>query len=340
MQTHERNFTYYYTTNALGLGGVLKHPDGATTIVPSLASVVLPSSGGEGFSEVTNYNQRGVSFSNARSSVLGYDSDYRTFTTRADAYITNLNLFGRLKADILQTSIISTREVVQERDLQKDVQVDLQAALNPDAVRFSMHAMIRGLTIDGVEVIPELDLELCECRTYKQLAQKLAGRIAGESAHQSADTCLSQDGPEAEEQDIAVPANATPIFASCFRDLHHQRTDKLGPKKGFKLPVKDFGNVYFGELIVKPGTRHVNLLRIEFDSPHAFGKSASVPKRKGSKVAEKFLKVQAMNTGGAGIDAGQLSNVTAEAQAGSTYDGGTMTVLSHDSNGVPIWPRK
>jgi hypothetical protein len=315
-----RSFTYYYTTNAVGLGGVLKHPDGATTIIPSLASVVLPSTGGEGFNEVMNYNQGGVSFSNARSSVLGYDSDYRTFTTRADAYITNLNLFGRIKADILQTSISSTREVREE--------LDMEVETNPDNVRFSMQAMIRGLTIDGVEVIPELDLELCECRTYEQFAARIGTDSAGTDTRQL-------DG-ETEEQQTTLTATARPLLASCFRAIRHQPSDRFGQCDGFKLPVKDLGNVYFGELIVKPGSRHVNLLRIEFNSPYAFSKSAYAQGE--ALVAEPVFKVTSSVTGGAETNADATENVTAAAVTAPTYDGGSMTLLSHDSNGVPIWP--
>src|SRR5258708_1640262 len=64
-----RNFTYHYHANALGLGGVLKNDRGVIP-VPSLASVALADSGGEG-SDHTTYDQDGISVSDARCHLPG-----------------------------------------------------------------------------------------------------------------------------------------------------------------------------------------------------------------------------------------------------------------------------
>lgn len=295
-----RGFTYHYNASALGLGGVLKHPNGATTIIPSLASVALAPTGGEGFSEISNYDRDGVSFSSAHSRVTGYESaGSGTFTTSSDVYITNLNLFGRVKAAILQTSISSTRDVVETSEISEQ--------FNPDTARFSMHSMIRGLTIDDVEVIPELDLELCECRTYEQFTTRIGGNSVG--------TYAQQFGIEQTQLEQVLTAGAQPIRASFVRDLHHAPTDKFGPRKGFKLPVKNFGNVHFGELIVKPGRRRVNLLRIEFDAALA-----------------TMDNVQRL------IGADDLDGTADATSSALGFGGGSMTVMSQDSNGVPSWP--
>jgi hypothetical protein len=289
-----RKFTYLYNASALGVGGVLKDDRDVTTLVPSLGSVALAPSGGEGSIEILNYDRDGVSFSKASSRVTGYDSAYHTFTTIADVYITNLNLFGRVKAAILQTSIKSTREVLENGNLSTES--------DPDKARFSMSSIIRGLTIDDVEVIPGFDFELCESPTYYDFTNKLTAKS----------NAYAQQFGVAPAQLLAVlKANAQPIRGSFVNALQHQPTHRLGPRQGFRLPVKNFGTVHFGELVVKPGHRRVNLLRMEFDSTLTFG--------------ERMLA-------GAGA-------VTAEdTLVGQSPHSGTMTLLSHDTNGAPNWP--
>jgi hypothetical protein len=289
-------FTYHYNASALGLGGVLKDDRDVTTIVPSLASVALADSGGEGFVEITNYDKDGVSFSHASCRVIGYDSAHKTFTTSSDVYITNLNLFGRVKAAILQTSINSTREMGG----------DITTESDPDTVRFTMHSMIRGLTIDGVEVIPQFDLELCGWPTYAEFDKAYAKRLGVPT------------------RSLAMPtASVQPIRTSFVKALEYAATPTLGPSEGFKLPVTKFGIIHFGELVVKPGNRRVNLLRIEFDSMLRVRKGGAVPKR---MVSSSAAMKSALS------DGGDVSTTTSSPRRG------TLTMLSQDSNGVPSWP--
>jgi hypothetical protein len=292
----ERKFTYHYNASAIALGGVLKDAGDNTTIVPSLASVALPPSGGEGFTEVLNYDKDGVSFSNASSRVTGYDSAYRTFTTTTDVYVTNLNLFGRVKAAILQTSVSSTREVLADGDVSTES--------NLDKAGFSMRSMIRGLTIDGVEVIPQFDIELCDCPTYERFTTRI-GANSGKYAQQFGVT-------EAQLQAL-LRANVQPIHGSFVNALQYRPTNALGPHQGFRLPVKNFGTVHFGELVVNPGTRRVNLLRLEFDSSLTLG--------------ERLLAGTGEMSGADDATLTSLSPFT-----------GTMTVVSQITNGSPSWP--
>jgi hypothetical protein len=281
--------TYDYNASAIGLGGVLKNADGTTTVIPSLASVHLAPTGGRGTAEISDYNKYGVSFTTACSTVLGVESGNRTFTTSSDVYITDLNLFGRIEVAFLQSSITSTRDVL---DLDP-----IATKSNPDGSRFTMHSIIRGLKIDGVEVIPEFDFALAECPTY----QEFTDRIGGDGVS----TYAQQFGVEPTDLQNVLTANVQPIRASFVSALNHAPTDQIGPRKGFKLPVKNFGYVNFGELVVKPGRRRVNLLRIEFDSALAFWDG---------NIEESF-----------------------ESPSSSPI-GGSMTVLSQANNGAPSWP--
>jgi hypothetical protein len=280
------DFTYHYTASALGMGGVLKD-DSGVTIVRSLASVALAPIGGQGLSEIPAYDSDGIAFLSASSHVTGYDSAYRTFTTSSDVTITNLNLFGRVKAASLQTSISSTREVLES---------DTPRTENHDKARFSMSSMIVGLTIDGVEVTPEIDLALCQCATYADVGKVYAKRRLA-----------------------MPPANAQVIRASFVQNLQYTPTTTVGPcQGGFKIPVKNFGTIHLGELIVKPGSRTLNLLRIEFDS---------------------MLQIVPIQQVGKPVMAATSSALSDTGDATTTTPrSGSMTMLTLTGNGVPSWP--
>ena len=250
---------YDYTATALALGGVLNHPDGTTTTIPSLASVHLAPTGGDGETDVSNYDRDNVSFSLARSSVFGAESGYRTFTSGSEVLIKDLNLFGRIQATRLFMNVTSTRIVGDDETATKS---------HPDNAHFKMQAQIVGLRIDGTYVIPEFDEPLSDCLTYEQFTN----RISGDSV-----TYAKRFGVDTEELTDAVATNVQPIHGSFLSALRHAPSGQLGPLKGFTLPVKNFGYVHFGEMDVRPGRRRMNLLRIEFDMGLTFMGSAFGP---------------------------------------------------------------
>ena len=151
-----------------------------------------------------------------------------------------------------------------------------------------MHSMIRGLTIDGVEVIPQFDLELCQLPTYAEFAR------LGDPT-----------------KNLEVPAaNAPPIRTSFVKALDH---GQLGRRQGFTLPVPTFGTIHFGELVVKPGNRHVNLLRVDFNSMLGGVQRKSLSAGRAARGGESDTEATSPN-------------------------GGTMTLLTLTGNGVPSWP--
>lgn len=271
--------TYDYNASALAFGGVLKNADGTTTTIPSLASVHLAPTGGRGTAEVSDYSKYGVSFSTARSTVFGVESGNRTFTTGSDVFITDLNLFGRIQAAILQTNVTSTREVSAG-----------STNFDPDGSHFTVHAMIRGLVIDGVEVIQELDLTLTGAPTYQEFADKI--RIGATTTEETALDVLT--------------ANVQPIRGSFIGEPLYRPTNEGVPRRGVSLPVPNLGKVHLGELVVKPGQRRVNLLRIEFGPP------------------------EEENNGNESLFA--LSDPSI------APIGGSATILSLMNNGAPSWP--
>lgn len=285
---------FTYNASALGLGGVLKQGD-ATSIVPSLASVALAPTGGEGFSDVSNYSKDGISFSRAASRIIGYESGSRLFTTNTDIYITNLNLFGRVTAAVLQTSITSTRSI--ETD-----DVDLEG--DPDKTEFQLRAMIRGLAVDGDEIIPQFDFELSDCPNYGQFKAKVEAN-RGEY--------IPRFGWNDEDLTKTMAKPGVPIRASILKDVLPHQCLSVGSREGYTLPIQQFGRVHLGELIVKPGRRRVNLLRIDFNN--------------GLQLTQPMGVAFFAGSGGGGSTGSSTSP-----------DSGSMTIMSGDSNGVPIWP--
>lgn len=285
-----RKFTYHYHANALGLGGVLKNDKGVIP-VPSLASVALADSGGEGSDHAT-YDQDGISFLEASCNVLGYESAPSTFTTSSDVSITKLNLFDRVTAARLQMSMRSTREVTGGMATESD----------PDKATFSMQWTIFGLIIDGVEVIPQFDLELAGWPTYAQFESGQAKRLG------VSPTTLTDPG---------APQSIRTSFVEAF----NYAPTPIGPSQGFLLPVANFGTIHFGELVVRPGNRRVNLLRIDFDSMLRVRKGGPA-----KRVVSSGADVQ-----NALSDAGALAT-------SASPSSGNMTLLSLAGNGVPSWP--
>ena len=304
------NFTFHYNASAVGLGGVLKYEKGGqksgVTIARSLASVALAPTGGEGYSESGRHASDGISFSKATSHVTGYDTGYHTFTTKSTLYMEDLNLFDRVKAASLQLSITSTREVLPGATPKTEKE-------NPDTALFSMSTMIVGLTIDGVEITPELDQALCQCGTYATFAAQI---------NTDNTRYARQFGvPPADLQKV-LAANPLPIRGSLVKKLGYTPTPTVGEPDGFKIQVKDFGVVHIGELIVKAGTRTANLLRIDFNSKQKVDRPGRAAKGRKPSAAIALAGPEEEET----------------ALTARSPDSGTGTVLSLTGNGAPNWP--
>jgi hypothetical protein len=227
-------YEFTYNASALGLGGVIEQ-GGRVTVIPSLASVALAPTGGEGSAVVENYSRDGISFSRAESRVVGYKTSGKVYTTISDIFITNLSVLGRLKVALLQGTVTSTRH------------------LDADDSTFDLHAMYRGVEADGEELIPAVDVDLCSSSTYEDFAKRIESNV-----------------PEFAERFGVAPDALTdtlrrrrePIRGSLVSAMH--RSDRSLVGRGNKLEIPGLGNVRFGELLVKRGRRRVNLLRFEF----------------------------------------------------------------------------
>lgn len=284
VQASEDDF-YTFNASALGLGGLLQR--GRRKIaLPSQAAVALSPTGGEGSAYVENFASNGISCTRAESRVAGYSSRETYYTTYSDILITNLSVFDRLTVSLMHLTVASTRDT------------------RNDESSFSLHAMYRGVLLDGDEIIPELDFDMCINSDYRRLAAAITDDTGK---------------PAVEEKNNKKMVDAIgrhePIRSSVIRSLQIRPTDNqddVEVRKGNVLNVPGFARIYFGELLVKPGRRRVNLLRFQF-APNS--------------VAVESDHLEA-------VPLSAMQNF--EAADGS---GGTLTVGSGDGNGAPVWPQ-
>lgn len=229
---------YAFNATALGLGGV-RESDGVTTIFPSLGSVVLSSTGGEGSSEILNYNRDGISFGAMQTRVSGSRVSDTLFCTTSDVRLSYVNLFGRLRVNQMRLSLTSTRHLDREED----------------EALFEVQASYRGVVIDDEELIPELDVEMCSLQTYDQFLQE-----ATENAAHIAEK-LEQD--EQTVREMATRRVPPIIRGSIVADIRKSENSRLIHRRN-RVHVPGLGQVKFGELLLKQGRRRINLLRFDF----------------------------------------------------------------------------
>jgi hypothetical protein len=271
---------FMYNASALGLGGVIDNADGTRTIISSLASVALAPTGGEGCAVVENYSHcSGISFSRAESRVVGYETADEQHTTYTDIFVTGLSVFERFKVALMQVTMTSTHN-----------------ATDTDST-FDLRAMYRGIEVDGEEIIPAIDFELCSASTYDDFANRMLNRYSTAEQFAVKETELTE----------ALVQRRAPFVGSIVTGLHARDKSLVPNGKGNKLFVPGIGTVRFGEFLVKPGRRRINLLRFTFGN---------------LQMHEQPMNGRAM----------LLNDST------TSGGGGSLTVGSGDGNGVPVWP--
>ena len=275
---------YTFNASALGFGGLLQQGR-RKVVIPSAASVALSPTGGEGSSLIENYDSHGITCTRAESRVAGYSSRSTLYTTYSDILITNLSVFDRLTVSLMHLTVASTRDT------------------RNDDTSFSLHAMYRGVVLDGDEIIPELDLDMCINSDYQRLADTVKDRqrmmkTADDGRHQSLARAIDRHEP---------------IRSSVVSSIQIVPGDDCGEieqRNGNVLHVPGFAKIHFGELLVKPGRRRVNLLRFQFAPNSA-------------------------------MEVDHLESVPMSALESheTSHGGGTLTVGSGDGNGAPVWPK-
>src|SRR5688572_26031926 len=123
---------FTYNASALGAGGVIER-QGVTTTIPSLASVALAPTGGEGKSIVENYYSEELAFSRAETRVFG--AKVRgNYTTSTYVLIEDLKVFNRVEIAQMRAVVVSAHPLDPDDDYAFDLVVSYR-----DVVRSEEH---------------------------------------------------------------------------------------------------------------------------------------------------------------------------------------------------------
>jgi hypothetical protein len=302
--------SFVYHANALAFGGMITKP--CCEVIPSLGSVVLAPSGGEGSAIVGKFNYKGIiSFDEASVYVAGSQKG-RYRNTVATVQIRNLNLFNVVRIDTLCTRVTSEHVAVDEKEqsecedepsftFEGSMLEDLRIGGRRVDVRLDTSVFSRYPTHSGFvkafsgDTAAEDKLIGVESRgdatplvdRYRQrFGWNAAQRKEGVPVRRGAIRCSLVDAfdlPETDEDfsggkkldDSMTAAEAAAEQAA--RDEIRRENDKKNPVRcnGYIVRVADFGTLAIGEVILKENQRTINMLRFNLGSPNGGSGTAS-----------------------------------------------------------------
>ena len=238
-------FTFH--ASAVGFGGVVTTPRRAA--LSSVASAVLPPTGGQDSALEQDYNRDGVRFTRAYTSVYGATSpDNLKFTTKTEMSIIGLSMFDVLEIDSLSATLMSVRTVQPADDPNEEPIVD---------EHFTVTASIDGARVLGTEVDTTMDPEFFATKpTYDSFMRWVCDpAVLQEELHRR----------------FAWGERRPRHDAEVVRCTLLQPSDRAGmldagrgiERVGNRIRVPGVGDIFLGEMLVKRGMRKLNLVRLE-----------------------------------------------------------------------------
>jgi len=231
---------FAYNASALGAGGVIERGP-VTYTIPSLASVALAPTGGEGRSVVSNYVSEELSFSHAETRVFGRqtgrDPKNPLFTTMTYVLLKNVNIFDRVTIAEMGSTVTSTRGFEGGDD-------------HP----FELSIFINDVRIDGRPIRPKIDANLTSLARYEDFAKVVA------APRTAAANRLAERFGATPDQLVKLVKDRKPVQGCLIEEVE----GVAQAQRGSVIPVPGLGVVRFAELMLKPGRRRLNLLRFSF----------------------------------------------------------------------------
>jgi hypothetical protein len=305
---------FTYNASACAAGGVIQRRNGEFVVIPSLASVALAPTGGEGVTAQHNFGSEAVSFSYAETRVFGREVSESVYTTETNVYITNLRVFDILSIAMLSATVTSTRKVDRKYE-DDDHAFDLEATYHGVEVRDPRDRTRRH------QIGPKVDLAVKSLKRYKHLSELVDSKPGGEfRAHDGTPLLPCSDTPAMLERFNAKNAETLkkaigetkPILGALVEDVEGEipaESAVVRKQKLHKVFIPGLGTVRFGELMLKPGRRRVNLLRIELVKNELFARQESDEPADGEELLTP-----------------------------SGYQGGSLVMGSVEGNGSPLYP--
>lgn len=304
---------FTFNASAIAAGGIIERGD-VTTVIPSLASVALAPTGGEGRTVVSDYFSEELSFSHAETRVYGRELTGRgLFTTFTYVLVKDLRVFDKLSIGELRATVTSTRGLEDGDDHD-----------------FELVASYRDVVVAGKEVDPKIDISIESMRRYHHLEQILnapAFSTAGRAPKLPDGVIASADKKGLAER---FNARSPEVLSGRLKErkavqgsLIEKVEGRVSQRKHHKIFIPDFGTVRFGELMLKPGRRRVNLLRITFGNKETLDLDRESPERESGQAVRKSRSA-AMSF---------LEDPQPPAPLG-----GSMTIASVEGNGTVVGP--
>lgn len=267
---------YAFNASAVALGGVVTRP--APKVIRSVASAALVPTGGEG--ETTEaFDRDGIRIRKATTKVTGKEEP-DAFRTTSSVHMEGVQILGRVQIEKMSATIVSTRKRLATGGLEDDS-------------RFDITANLEGISLDNHPVLPTLDLAFFNDRsTYDQFFSDLTD-----------DVCLQRYGMPKPSHGVLI--RDTLIAPGLFCPAQGVIVDRN------ILRILGFGDVHLAEVLLKPGLRRVNLLRVELNRGAGGG----------------FVQPLTADTG-----------TGADDSSTSGDESGTYTMGSVEGNGTPVFP--
>ncbi|HEY4642361.1 MAG TPA: hypothetical protein VII75_13525 [Thermoanaerobaculia bacterium] len=233
---------YVFNASAIGLGGVLTSPK--RKVIPSLASVALAPTGGEGVGIVTNYDDGdGITFDRAETHVFGTSNGDGTYTTVADVMVNNLSVFNQLQVQAMRASVTSIRQVIDGMVFDR---------------KFTFQAEYLGVYLNGQEMDLPVETKVFDDNpSYDDFVKALGtDEMADYRKLIGLDNAQAKSLVRSARAEDSATADSRTICCTAISPKCHA---------GFHVPVKGVGTAHLAEVLVKQGRRRLTLLRLELE---------------------------------------------------------------------------
>lgn len=290
---------FAFHANALAAGAVIERGQVIAT-TPSIGSVVLATAGGEGRTAVSNYFSEELELANAETRVAGRRfvvRDPRTgkeetrFTTWTSVLMQGVNVFGRVQVGEMGLSLSSTRGFEDSDDHDFDIFI-----------------WFRDVRVDGKKLEIVMDDALMKMKRYDDLKAFVKEKKTAASVAKRHDA-------GGEELTTAV-GNRKPVRVSLVQAIRGWESDSLAT-----IRVPRLGIFRFGELMLKPGQRRINLIRATFGD---------------RKETLEAVQLEAPRRRSAA--ASRMEEAPEDPSSTNGPTGGSMNLGTGEGNGIPIGP--
>jgi hypothetical protein len=227
---HLHRIPFLFHAHGHALSGEFRHP--LWSLISAQASASLSTIGGHATAQVENFHfQDFVCFKSAHTYISGKRRRDETFVTHASTVVKGLNILGMVTAERIVSRLTSIHNPKE-----------------PEGHIIAEDSRFEGLKIDGEDVKVTLRHDLLiKCKTFDDLKKGIAG-------DKKSGKIVALD----EDRQVAICSLVEKIETKL----------KGVDAKRHLIEVKNFGKIFFAEVLAEPGTRTLTMLRLELGSPH------------------------------------------------------------------------